>query len=245
MRLPSPFYTLLTLAFLLTFSLSVIFQLPLAAMLPLGKHGISITDLNRSSLASGEVYLRAEGSGLRSLAHARWHWCPGWQPLTWCLDLETADLQFSGRVTMGLQSGELTDASLRLASLRALGLDPGLVAVRGTLSIARLKVGDLRCPLRHIERLSAHAELNQISVLGAPLGQVRIDANGRDGRTETRIEGDHLRGTLAVYATDGFSGNLELSPPPGYGELLSQFASPNPQGVYQWQLSGQLPCLVT
>ncbi len=229
---------------LLAFLLFVAMHFPLTRLFPEEELKVKLVDLNRSSLARGDIYFDASQLQGPDLMRATWKWCPGYQPLSWCMQIESTDLNFAGTVSVGWGSGRLQEASMHFASLRTFGIAPALADLKIDVQVENMVIEDFRCPLRTLQKLAANAKVREFTLLGEPMGNVDISAFSTGDALRASINGDRIQGKLESLDRNGFSAEFMLQPPEAYEGLLKRYANPNSEGVYEWQLSGQLPCMI-
>ena len=227
---------------LILLALLIVLRLPVVSLVAWEEHQIEVTDLERSTLVRGDIYLELERMPSLDLVQVSWQWCPGWHPLSWCLQLQARDIQFDGRVSLGLHSARIRSADISLDSLAAAGIDPNTADLHAVIRIEDLRVRDRACPVRTLEILTASAEFSEMSMLGSAMGEASLVATATPEAREVVLIGDNLSGSLASANSNDYSGSLLVRPPPAIEPLFEQFVAAGPDGQYQWRVSGAWPC---
>jgi len=232
----------LSILALVTFCLIVLVRLPIASLVPWNDYQITATDIDRSTVFRGEMYLDLATVPTLGRVLASWHWCPGMQPLTWCMELQAIDLEIDGHISLGFSSVSIWAASAQLTSLLPIGIASSLASMQASIKIEELVVADLSCPAGSLEKLTASAEVVDITFFGSSLGDANLAANGSQGAAEARLIGDHVAANFESSSDLNYSGVFAVTPTPELEPLFNQFARPGAAGEYEWRASGRLPC---
>lgn len=234
--------TLVAFLAVVVLCLIVLVRLPIASLVSWDEYQISATDIDRSTIFSGEMYLEFAQAPTLGRVLASWRWCPGAQIMSWCMELQARDLEFDGRVSLGMSSVSIRTADAQMASLLPLGIDPSLAGLQASVQIEELIVTDLSCPAGSLTSLIANAGIAEIRVFGSSLGDANLTATAENGVAEASLTGDRVSGSFESSSTLDFSGVFAVVPTPDLEPLFRQFAQPDANGEFQWQASGRLPC---
>jgi hypothetical protein len=234
--------TAVSILVLVTLCLIVLVRLPIASLVPWGEYQITATDIDRSTVFRGEMYLDLARAPTLGRVLASWHWCPGLQPLTWCMEMQAIDLEIDGHVSLGFSSVSIWAANAQLTSLLPIGIASSLASMQASVRVEELVVADLSCPAGSLEKLTASAEVVDITLFGSSLGGANLAATGSQGAAEARLFGDHMAGNFESSSDLNYSGVFAITPTPELEPLFNQLARPGATGEYEWRASGRLPC---
>lgn len=227
---------------LVALCLIVLVRLPVASLVPWDDYQISATDVDRSTIFGGQMYLDFEAAPTLGRVLASWDWCPGMGLMTWCTELQAIDLEFDGHITLGFSSLSIRQANAHMTSLLPFGIAPSLAGLEASVQIEELVVTDLSCPAGSLQTLTASAGIFGITLFGSPLGDANLSATGGQGAAEAILTGDRIVGNFESDNTLEYSGMLAVTPTPELEPLFNQIARPSPDGEYEWTASGRLPC---
>lgn len=227
---------------LLALCLIVLVRMPITSLVPWSDYQVQATDVRRSTVFSGEVYLDLIQAPALGAILASWRWCPGIQVLTWCTALQASDFSFDGQVSLGISSVSIREAKARLENLIPFGVAPSLANLQAQITVEELIIKDLSCPAGSMESLSSVAEILAISLFGSPLGDADLVATADQGGASARLTGEHLSGNFTSTSSLSYSGNIAVNPTPELVPLFNQFSRANGVGEYEWKAEGNLPC---
>lgn len=221
------------LAWLLACTLLLVALLAGAAAMhyPLAREarGDALQPLGLANLASGTALVKPTTGG--GTGWLEWHWCPGLDPLRWCLDYASAHMTTSARLNMR-RVAERVRLRVDSAALGAAVPATLRFTLRGELD--RVALPGPGCALDLSGTRSAQLHLDAMSLAGQPVGAHRLvlEPVERAGEQRFRLEGETAQGVLSLRA-DG-SWQLDLS-----------FAGRVPgdaRATTSMQLAGRLPC---
>lgn len=202
--------------------------------------GVEYTDLEGSSLVSGNVWVNMEG--VQGPVHVIYHWCPGWYPGRWCVEVDHASVALETMfVFRGLDIISLQDTQIVSVDLQALGVAGGLVSGRVSGEVAQLDWRQSNCPLMGVERIQGRLMADNLGVFGAYAGEHRLDIATVGEGIDMNLEGDTFSGSIEIR-DDQYAARGELIAPESMITMASSLMRSLGGNRFGWEISGRLPC---
>ncbi len=232
-----------TVAGLVVLCLLLLVNLSVEGLVPFEQWELRYDNTRDARLGSGSLRLQSVQYPQLGVVAVAWRYCPGLQPLTWCLQLENSEMRAQGRVSLlGRDRLLLRDAQLDLRSLEPLGISTSTISARLQADIGRLELGSLQCPFSPVEA-SLSGEISGLRILGGAFGDVQLSGSTLAADQHRLVlDGGFLSGEVELDNSGSYRAQGEMTAPPELEGLIRNFASHLGGKRYAWQSSGQVPC---
>jgi hypothetical protein len=170
-----------------------------------------------------------------------WRWCPGWNPLGWCVQLQGSGIQGAAQVYLTGAGVQLRQGRLQVAAvpLQLSGLPPMEATVRADPLSLTWRPGAGRDVLAQVPALDMQALLQPLYLLQQPLAPHHLHLQRQEGGAlQVAVGGDNARGELTLAADYSYRVALQLTPPPALLPLVQGQLPPGASGGYVLQRRG-------